>query len=148
MGEGPLVVEGQWTIGIVSCLSLLVFTGIGILSSTRKKKTTSDYLLAGRGVSPWLVGLSAFSTNCSGFMFVGMIGFTYRSGLSSSWMLIGWAAGDYLAWKFLYQRLRERSEAQEEVSVLALLRPRHSRSGSGCRPANGFLLGDVRSWPA
>lgn len=84
MNEGPLVAEGQWTIGIVFCLSLLVFTGIGILSSTRKKKTTSDYLLAGRDVSPWLVGLSAFSTNCSGFMFVGMIGFTYRSGLSSS----------------------------------------------------------------
>ena len=76
LNEGPLVAEGQWTIGLVFCLSLLVFTGIGILSSTRKKKTTSDYLLAGRGVSPWLVGLSAFSTNCSGFMFVGMIGFT------------------------------------------------------------------------
>ncbi len=139
MSEGPLVAEGQWTIGLVFCLSLLVFTGIGILSSTRKKKTTSDYLLAGRDVSPWLVGLSAFSTNCSGFMFVGMIGFTYRSGLSSSWMLIGWAAGDYLAWKFLYQRLRERSQAQGEVSVLALLRPRHSLGRNVLVPVAGLL---------
>ncbi len=55
---------------------LLAFLGIGLLSARYARKTTSDYLVAGKSVPPSLVGLSAIATNNSGFMFTGMIGTT------------------------------------------------------------------------
>ncbi|MDH5721089.1 MAG: sodium/proline symporter [Spirochaetia bacterium] len=76
---------------------LFLFLAIGILSVFKRKNTTEDYLIAGKSVSPLLVGLSAVATNNSGFMFIGMIGVTYMSGLSSIWLMIGWIAGDLLA---------------------------------------------------
>jgi SSS family transporter len=60
-------------------------------------------------VKPWLVGLSAVATNNSGYMFIGVIGFTYASGLSAVWLMIGWIVGDWLASSFIHGRLRERA---------------------------------------
>ena len=129
----------RWLVVATFFLSLLVFTGVGVLSSLHKRATTHDYLLAGRGVSPWLVALSAVATMSSGFMFVGMIGFTYRDGVSSMWMLVGWTIGDFLAWRFMYRRLRETSQERDEISVLALLRPRHTLNRRILVPLAGLL---------
>lgn len=126
-------------IGGVFCLSLLFFTAIGVLSSARKKSTTKDYLLAGGDVSPWLVALSSVATMSSGFMFVGMIGFTYRSGLSSMWMLVGWAIGDYVSWKVIYRRLKATAVRRDEVSVLALLRPENATGPRLLAPLAGLV---------
>ena len=62
---------------------LLGFMGIGVYSATRARSGNEDYYLAGRDVPPWLAALSAVATNNSGFMFIGLIGMTYATGLSS-----------------------------------------------------------------
>ncbi len=100
---------------------LLVFTVIGILSSFRRKDTTEDYLVAGRNVAPWLAALSAVATNNSGFMFVGLIGYTYTDGIESVWMMVGWLLGDLVAWLTIHRRVRERSERVDVASVPSLL---------------------------
>ena len=76
-------------------LFLLIFLGIGILSATRRKNTSDDYLLASRSVSPWVMALSAVATNNSGFMFVGLIGATYIEGLSSLSLMADWVPRDH-----------------------------------------------------
>ena len=79
---------------IISFLFFLsVFVAIGVFSVRYSKSSTKDYLLAGQTIKPWLAALSAVATNNSGYMFVGMIGFTYLYGLSSIWMMIGWIVG-------------------------------------------------------
>jgi len=101
---------------------LLCFLGVGIYASTRKKDTTDDYLVASRGVNPWLIALSAVSTNNSGFMFVGLIGSTYSEGFSSMWLMAGWVLGDYLGWlSGVPQRLRARSEALGALTIPSFL---------------------------
>lgn len=102
-------------------LCLLVFTAIGLLSSRHKSDTTDDYLLAGRNVSPWLTALSSVATNNSGFMFIGLIGFTYRYGLQAIWLQLGWVLGDMIAWFWIHRRVREVSGRLNVASVPALL---------------------------
>lgn len=93
---------------VASFLTFLgLFVAIGAYSVTRADKTDSDYLLAGRSVNPWLAAMSAVSTNNSGFMFIGLIGTTYTSGLSSVWVMVGWVLGDWITWFFVHRRLRE-----------------------------------------
>ncbi|REJ91739.1 MAG: sodium/proline symporter [Planctomycetota bacterium] len=101
-------------------LSLLAMTAVGALSYVNKKEETEDYLLASREVPAWLSALSAVSTNNSGFMFIGMIGYTYRLGIESIWLMIGWIAGDLCGWLFFYPRIRSQSEELDVNTMTGL----------------------------
>ncbi len=101
--------------------SMLAFALIGLASTRAARREVSDYLVAGRSVSPWVAGLSAVATNNSGFMFIGAIGFTYTYGLSAFWLFFAWILGDYCSWRLVHRQLRERSAAQGNNSVIAFL---------------------------
>ena len=101
-------------------LSCFVF--IGLASLWRSRATKQDYYLASGTVAPWLVGLSAVATNNSGYMFIGVIGYTYTTGLAAAWVMVAWILGDFLASLFVHRRLRaaaERSQALSYAGVLA-----------------------------
>ena len=113
--------SNQSAVAISFVLFLLLFTGVGIYSSSRQQNTTTDYLLASRKVNPWLTGLSAFATAHSGGMFISTIGWTYTVGISSVWLLVGWFLGDYLAWFLVHQPLRVMSESTNAETIGAFL---------------------------
>lgn len=102
-------------------LFLCAFAAIGFASARVSTNTADDYLLAGRSVPPWLVGLSAVATNCSGYMFIGQIGLTYRIGLGSVWLAVGWMLGDAVAWWRFYGSIRRLSESVGARSIPGLL---------------------------
>lgn len=108
---------------------LFCFTLVGVASVRASKQTTDDYLLAGRSVSPLFTALSAVATNNSGFMFIGLIGYTYAVGISSMWIMVGWIAGDYLAWRWVYPHLRNESEMRDVVTVPSYLSHTDDRTG-------------------
>ncbi len=95
---------------------LLVFIVVGVLSTIKNKHTNTDYLLADHSVKPWLVALSAIATTNSGFMFIGMIGYTYNYGLSSIWLMIGWIFGDFVASLLIHKKLRVTAENEKVLS--------------------------------
>lgn len=88
---------------------LLLFVAIGLSSVRYSKQTNQDYLLAGQNVKPWLCGLSAAATCNSGYMFTGMIGFTYNDGLQTIWAIAGWVLGDLFISFFVHKKLRAAS---------------------------------------
>ena len=100
---------------------LLIFLVIGLASTRWAKKTREDYYLASGQVSPWLTGLSAIATNNSGYMFIGVIGFTYTTGLAAIWLMFGWILGDLLASLFIHRKLREATGRSGEASFAAVL---------------------------
>jgi sodium/proline symporter len=100
---------------------LILFTLIGVSSAWKSRGTRHDYYLADSSIKPWLVGLSAVATNNSGYMFIGVIGYTYATGLASIWLMIGWIAGDFLASLFVHSRLRVATEGSGEVSYAGVL---------------------------
>lgn len=117
----------QVLIAVAFIAFLLLFTVVGIYSATRKQNTTTDYLLANRGVNSWLTAFSAMATGQSGLLFTGGVGFSYTIGISSIWLAIGWIAGDYIAWMFVCRRLREVTEATDSETVSAFLGQRSKR---------------------
>lgn len=118
---------------VVSFLACLAgFTAIGVLSMRKAKATTEDYLVAGRSVSPWLTALSSAATNNSGFMFIGLFGFTYRFGVQAVWLQLGWIVGDVIAWTWIHRRVRVRSGELGATSVPALLAT--DEAGRSARP--------------
>lgn len=103
------------------CFFLLLFTLIGVASVTQSKKNTADYLLAGRDTPAWIAALSAVATCNSGYMFAGMIGFTYAFGWSSVWLMIGWLAGDFLGSLFIHKNLRIATERTDVYTFSGVL---------------------------
>ena len=112
---------------------LLSFVVVGSLSVLKRVSTTEDYLIASRSVKPWAVALSAAATNNSGYMFVGLIGYVYAVGVSGSWLMVGWISGDYMAWRWVHRKLRERSEEQGAVTVPSFL-------GAGLGPEGRWVV--------
>lgn len=109
------------TIIVSFLVCLLLLTGTGAMAWVKKKKTNEDYLIASRGVAPWLSALSTVATNNSGFMFIGMIGYTYRSGLESLWMMAGWVLGDLVTWSQIHPRVRRASGLVKVNTLTSLL---------------------------
>lgn len=98
-----------------------LFTLIGLSSVFSSRGTKQDYYLASSSVPPSLVGLSAVATNNSGYMFIGVIGYTYVTGLASIWLMIGWILGDLIAASLVHKRLRAATERSGEVSFAGVL---------------------------
>ena len=118
---------------------LLMFAVIGGLSMRRRQSTTEDYLVAGRNMPPWLAGLSAVATNNSGYMFIGMIGLTYTSGLSSVWLMIGWIIGDFIASLLIMKKVRIAAETHDVHSFGGLLAQWHHTDYNLLRRVSGVL---------
>ena len=102
-------------------LFLIMIAAVGVLSYRFARPSSRSYLLADQNVSPWLVGLSAVATNNSGYMFIGVIGYTYVTGLPATWMMIGWIAGDFLASGIVHRKLRAASTSTAGDTFPAVL---------------------------
>lgn len=100
---------------------LFVFLVLGLYSATKSRGTKADYYLASQDVAPWLVGLSAIATANSGYMFIGVIGFTYAVGLSAVWLMVGWIAGDLIASFVIHRQLRVYTERTSEATFAGVL---------------------------
>lgn len=100
---------------------LILFLVIGLLSTLKSRGNNRDYLLASADVKPWLAGLSAIATSNSGFMFVGMIGYTYFYGVSSIWLMVGYIFGDYLVSTVTHEKLRVMTEKTGALSFGGIL---------------------------
>lgn len=118
---------------------LLIFVLIGLSSAFKSRNTRHDYYLADSTVPPWLVGLSAVATNNSGYMFIGVIGYTYATGLASIWLMLGWILGDFLASMFVHSRLRAATETSDEVSYAGVLSSWYGADNSQLQRAIGLV---------
>jgi SSS family solute:Na+ symporter len=63
---------GLYAVGII-CLGVYI---------ARRTETTSDYFLAGRSLTWWLIGLSLFASNVSSSTFIGLSSAAFSSGIS------------------------------------------------------------------
>jgi len=115
------------------------FLAIGLLSIRKKQKTADDYLLAGRNVSPALVGLSGAASTASGFGFTGIIGFGYAMGLAGSWFIFGILFGSLIAFTAISRRLRTFSHRTKSISYSEFLTADMGKS----RPYFLALLGVI-----
>ena len=117
--------------------SFAVFLGlfllVGLASASRARGTRRDYYLASQDISPLAAGLSAVATNNSGYMFIGVIGYTYVTGLAAAWLMVGWIVGDFVASSLIHKRLRAAAEATRETTFLALLSGWHGNDFTAFR---------------
>ena len=85
---------------------MITMVSIGIAVSGRNK-TSNDFYLGGRKLSPLVTAMSAEASDMSGWLLMGLPAVAMMGGLAeASWTAIGLAIGTYLNWLFVAKRLR------------------------------------------
>ena len=100
---------------------ILLFLFVGFLSYFKSKKNLSDYFLASHNTPSWVVGLSAMATTYSGYMFTGLIGYTYLNGISVIWLCLGTFLGDLTISTFTHKPFRIRAKKIQSLSYSHLV---------------------------
>lgn len=95
---------------------MILFVLVGVISGLKSKKTSEDYLLANRTEKSWMIALCAVATNNSGYMFIGVIGYTYIKGLAVIWIFLPLIIGDFVASLFAFRKIRVISEKVKALS--------------------------------
>ncbi|MBM7366672.1 sodium/proline symporter PutP [Gordonia hydrophobica] len=99
--------------------------GIGWYAYRRTRNDLDGYMLAGRGLKPWIAALSAGASDMSGWLLMGLPGAMYVSGLSASWIMIGLLIGAWTNWKIVAPRLRAYTEvARDSITIPSFLESR------------------------
>lgn len=118
---------------------LALFLIIGISSIRKKREDVNDYLTAGYNTPAWIIGLSSVATNNSGYMFIGLVGYTWVAGVSAFWVALGWLVGDWFVWRGFHRRLREYSETHPVNTIPALTSQNPALASSPLRILSALL---------
>jgi len=105
---------------MVVLITLVVYKvtllAIGMWASSRTRDKT-DFFLGGRGLGPFVSGLSYAASTSSAWVLLGFSGFVYAVGLSALWLIPGIWAGYAVVWLWFGPRLHRDSQ---EYSFLTL----------------------------
>ena len=94
----------------------VVMIGVGLWAASRNK-SEADFFLGGRGLGPFVAGLSYAASTSSAWVILGFSGFVFAIGLSALWMVPGIWAGYAVVWLYFGRRLREESSAHQQVTL-------------------------------
>ena len=87
------------------------------LWATSRNKNEADFFLGGRGLGPFVAGLSYAASTSSAWVILGFSGFVFTIGLSALWMVPGIWAGYAVVWLYFGRRLREESRTYNQVTL-------------------------------
>jgi sodium/proline symporter len=69
---------------IAMVLYIAVVIGIGIYYARRANESSSNYLIGGRTLGPWVTAMGAEASDMSGWLLMGLPGVAYWVGLSDA----------------------------------------------------------------
>lgn len=82
-----------------------VLTGVVIWSS-RKVKSSTDFIIGNRSLNFWLTALAAHASDMSSWLFMGYPALIFIGGLFNSWVAIGLVLCMWLNWQFVASKFR------------------------------------------
>jgi sodium/proline symporter len=115
----------------------IVLIAIGVWAA-RLNKSESDFFLGGRGLGPWVAGLSYAASTSSAWVLLGFSGFVYAFGVSALWMVPGTWLGYVGVWLWFGSRLRIETAEQGHVTASDFMA---AKAGPVWKPAISMLAG-------
>ena len=86
---------------------VLIFIGIW---ANKRTNNTSDYILGGRKLGPWVAALSASASSSSAWTLLGVSGAAYLWGLPAIWLFPATLSGFLINWLYIAPKLNVHSK--------------------------------------
>ena len=78
----------------------------------KRSNSASNYIGANKSLNYWVTAIAAQSSDMSSWLFMGLPGILYMSGLIEIWEVLGLIVFNYLNWRFVAQKLRTETEKE------------------------------------
>ncbi|MGI5196360.1 sodium/proline symporter PutP [Streptomyces sp. CA-288835] len=115
-----LTIPAMITFGVF----LIAMVMIGVMAHG-ETSTFEDFSVGGRRLSAPVAALSAGASDMSGWLFLGLPGAVYMTGIGATWIAVGLIIGTYLNWRLVAPRLRTYTEqAGNSVTLSSYLEER------------------------
>lgn len=97
--------------------TFFIFLAIGWASALWQRGNRQDFYLANQNIHPTAAALSAVSTNLSGFLFIGIIGMTWKLGFFAIFLFLCIMLGNFTSWLLFSKPLRNRWDAHTNKPI-------------------------------
>lgn len=111
---------------IIFSVYMLAVLGVGFYFF-QKNKSSEDYYVGGRSISPSHVGLSIAATDVGGGFSIGLGGLGYAMGLSGSWLLFTGLMGAWLSAVFIIPKIKRIDLEQKFMTYPDFLRFKYDK---------------------
>src|SRR5690625_3156631 len=108
-------------------LYFLLIVGVGLFFG-RKKMDRSKFLLGGKELPGWALAFSERATSESSWLILGFTGFTFLTGLSAIWTIVGMVLGISFTWLVLAKKFMIETDKHKVLTLtdyLAVRFPNH-----------------------
>ncbi|HEY5648182.1 MAG TPA: sodium/proline symporter [Nitrospiria bacterium] len=102
-------------------LYTLAIVGVGLYSARFASRSTSDYLLAKKGLGPWVAAVSASASSESGWVTLGLVGTAFTEGLATFWVVPGCLLGYVFNWWVMALPVHRRASEQAIYTIPDLM---------------------------
>jgi sodium/proline symporter len=115
------MMQPSLTLTISFIVYTLAIVLVGLYSAKFASRSTSDYLLARKGLSAWVTALSASASSESGWVTLGLVGTAFNEGLAAIWVAPGCLLGYVFNWWFMAKPIQKFSSENEVYTVPDML---------------------------
>jgi len=115
----------------IFCYFLILLT-IGILSS-RRKLTSSDFILGNRSLNYWLTALAAHASDMSSWLFMAYPATILIGGVFHAWTAIGLILFMFLNWQFVAPKIRKLTERYQSLTFSSFFESRFADTSGRIR---------------
>jgi len=95
----------------------LIIIGIGVYASRFSSKGINEYFLGGRGMSRFVVALSAVVSGRSAWLLLGVTGLAYVQGISALWAVVGYTVIEFLLFLYYAPKLRDYTGKHDCITI-------------------------------
>ncbi len=113
--------ETPWSVTI----SFVVYTAgivfVGLYSARYASRSTSDYLLARKGLGAWVTAVSASASSESGWVTLGLVGTAFSQGMAAFWVVPGCLMGYAFNWWVMARPVNRHTASHQVYTVPDLM---------------------------
>ncbi|TRM10595.1 sodium/proline symporter [Lentibacillus cibarius] len=113
-------------------LYFLLIMGTGFFFS-RRKMNRSEFLLGGKKLPGWALAFSERATSESSWLLLGFTGFTFMTGLSAIWTIVGMVLGITFTWLVLAKKFMIETDKHKVLTLTDYLAARFPNHGNYIR---------------
>jgi sodium/proline symporter len=111
----------SWTLIISFSVYTLAIVSVGLYSAKFASRSTSDYLLARKGLGGWVTALSASASSESGWVTLGLVGTAFNEGLAAIWVAPGCLMGYIFNWWVMARPIQKYSATHDIYTIPDML---------------------------
>jgi sodium/proline symporter len=105
-----------------------------------KTKTSSEFMLGGRGVNYWVTAIAAHASDMSAWLFMGFPAVIYSQGLVGAWIAVGLIGGMFFSWHYIAQKLRLATEQYHALTLSTFFEKRFNDESGMIRLASSLII--------